>query len=130
MLLELIRALVAASLVALLPGWFWAGCLPAAADRAERITYSVALSMALVPATALAAVRLLDTGVTLAVAVSSALVVFFAGLLAYLRFGPAKGTYEPTGSRYSPPVFPVLVVLLPAFGLACGWCQARCTGFR
>ena len=74
--------------------------------------------MALVPATALVPVRLLNTGVTPAVAVSSALVVFFAGLLAYLGFGPAKGTYEPTGSRYSPPDMPVLVVLLPAFGLA------------
>ena len=117
-ILELIGALVAASLVAFLPGWFWARCLLAAEDRADCITYSVALSMALVPATALVPVRLLNTGVTPAVAVSSALVVFFAGLLAYLGFGPAKGTYEPTGSRYSPPDMPVLVVLLPAFGLA------------
>ena len=75
--------------------------------------------MALVPATALVPVRLLDTGVTLAVAVSSALVVFFTGLLAYLRFGPAKGRYEPTGSADpARPELPVLVVLVPAFGLA------------
>ncbi len=124
MLLELIRAVVAASLVALLPGWFWAGCLFATADRAERITYSVALSMALVPAAALVPVRLLDTGVTLAVAVSSALVVFFGGLLAYLRFGPAKGTYEPPASGSSPLGMPVLVVLLPALGLAL-WTSLR-----
>src|ERR671913_1648653 len=95
LLVELIRAVAAASLVALLPGWFWAGCLFATSDRAERITYSVALSMALVPAAALVPVRLLDTGVTLTVAATSALAVFFAGLLAYLRFGPAKGTHEP-----------------------------------
>ena len=66
LLVELIRAVAAASLVALLPGWFWA----ATPDRAERLTYSVALSMALVPAAALVPMRLLDTGVTLAVASS------------------------------------------------------------
>ena len=118
MLLELMRALLAVSLVALLPGWFWAGCLFATSDRAERITYSVALSMALVPTAALVPVRLLDTGVTLAVAASSALVVFFAGLLAYRRFGPAKGTFGPPVPGSGPLDMPVLVVLLPAFGLA------------
>jgi hypothetical protein len=118
LLLELIRALVAASMVVLLPGWFWAGCLFAASDRAERLTYSVALSMALVPAAALVPVRILDTGVTLVVAVFSALVVFFAGLLAFLRFGPAKGKHEPPGSGSGPLELPALVVLLPAFGLA------------
>jgi hypothetical protein len=118
LLVELIRALAAASLVALMPGWFWARCLCATEDRAERITYSVALSMALVPAAALVPVRLLDTGVTLAVAASSALAVFFTGLLAYLRFGPAKGTRESPVSRHDPPGTPVLVLLLPAFGLA------------
>ena len=70
MLVELIRAVAAASLVALLPGWFWAGCLCATPDRAERLTYSVARSMALVPAAALVPMRFLDTGVTLAVASS------------------------------------------------------------
>jgi hypothetical protein len=118
LLLKLIRALVAASLVALLPGWFWARCLFATADRAERITYSVALSMALVPAAALVPVRLLDKGVTLTIAASCALVVFLAELLAYLRFGLAKGTYEPPAPGSGPLEMPVLVVLLPAFGLA------------
>jgi len=118
MLLDLIRAVAAAALVTVLPGWFWARCMCAAADGWERITYSMALSMALVPAAALVPVRLLDTGVTLAVAVSSALVVFFAGLLAYLRFGPAKGSYEPRPFHLSPPGTPVLLVLVPAFGLA------------
>jgi hypothetical protein len=115
---DLIRALAAASIVVLLPGWFWAGCLFSAADRAERITCSVALSMALVPAVALVPVRLLDTGVTLAVAVSSALVVFFAGLLAYVRFGPVKELHEPRFSDPGPPGTPVLLALLPALGLA------------
>lgn len=74
--------------------------------------------MALVPAAALVPVRLLDTGVTLTVAASCALVVFLAGLLAYLCFGLAKGTYEPPAPGSGPLEMPVLVVLLPAFGLA------------
>src|SRR3712207_551769 len=110
--------MLAALLVGCLPGWFWARCLCAAADRPERITYSVAFSMALVPAVALVPVRLLDTGVTPAVAVSSALLVFFAGLLAYVRFGPAKGLDEPLVSGSVPLGMPVLILLLPAFGLA------------
>ena len=118
MLIDLIRALAAASLVAVFPGWFWAGCLCAPADRTERITYSIVLSMALVPAAALVPVRLLDTGITLAVAAPSAAVVFFAGLLAYLRFGPAKGGYEPGPSGPVPLGVPVLAVLVPALGLA------------
>ena len=93
------------------------------ADRWEQITYSLALSMALVPAAALVPVRLLGTGVTLPVAVSCALGVFFAGLLAYLGFGPAKGSYEPRFSELGPPGAPVLVVL-PAFGLAL-WASLR-----
>ncbi len=111
-------------MIAVLPGWFWAGCLCATADRAERLTYSAALSMALVPAAALVPVRLLDTGVTLAVAVSAALVVYLAGLLAYLRFGPAKETYEPTDPRSSRLGMPVLVILLPTVGLAL-WAGSR-----
>jgi hypothetical protein len=74
--------------------------------------------MALVPAAALVPMRLLDTGVTLAVAFSTALVVFLGGLLLYLRFGPAKGTYEPRFSRSGTLGMPVLVILVPAFGLA------------
>ena len=119
MLLDLIRALLAAFLVGFLPGWFWARCLCATADRAVRLSYAVALSMALVPAVALVPVRLLDAGMTPAVAGSSALVVFFAGLLAYARFGAAKAAEEPVVSGPIPlPGMPVLIVLLPAFGLA------------
>ena len=53
MLPDLIRALSAACLVGFVPGWFWARCLCAPADRAERLTYAVALSMALLATTAL-----------------------------------------------------------------------------
>jgi hypothetical protein len=61
-LLDLVRALPAALLVGVVPGWFWAGCLCAAADRAERLAYSVAFSIALVPTAALVQARLFGAG--------------------------------------------------------------------
>ena len=116
MLLDLIGALSAALLVGFAPGWFWARCLCAPSDWAERLAYTVALSLALVPAAALVPAKLL--GVTLAVTGFSTLAVFLMGLLAYVLFGPA-------GVKDAPPFpgpealgMPTLVVLLPAFGLA------------
>ena len=116
MLLDLIGALSAALLVGFAPGWFWARCLCARSDWAERLAYTVALSLALVPAAALVPAKLL--GVTLAVTGFSTLAVFLMGLLAYVLFGPA-------GAKDAPPFpgpealgMPTLVVLLPAFGLA------------
>jgi hypothetical protein len=116
LLLDLIGALSAALVVGFAPGWFWARCLCAPSDWAERLAYTVALSLALVPAAALVPAKLL--GVTFGVAVGSALTVFLTGLLAYGWFGPA-------GTKDAPPVpgpdtlgMPALVMLLPAFGLA------------
>jgi len=116
LLLDLIGALSAALLVGFAPGWFWARCLCAPSDWAERLAYTVALSLALVPAAALIPAKLL--GVTLAVTGFSTLAVFLMGLLAYVLFGPA-------GAKDAPPFpgpealgMPTLVVLLPAFGLA------------
>lgn len=114
---DLIRALPAALLVGLVPGWFWAGCLCSTADRAERLAYSVALSITLVPAAALAQARLFDTGVTLTTAVVSVLLVFLAGLAAYLRFGPAKGYAQPLASRPAPLDLPTLIPLILASAL-------------
>src|ERR671915_2072230 len=91
-LLDLIRAVPAAVLVGIVPGWFWAKLLGASADLYERVTYSVALSLALVPAVALIPAQLFGTGVTLAVAVASPLLVLLGGLAAYVRFGPAKAS--------------------------------------
>jgi len=71
--------------------------------------------MALVPAVALVPARLF--GVTFAVAASCALLVFFAGLLAYVRFGPATKDAPPVPGP-GPLRTPALVVLVPAFGLA------------
>ena len=121
MLFDLIRALLAAFIVTVAPGWFWAGLLRASADRAERGVYSVALSMALVPVVALVPVYLLGTGVTLALALISPPIVFFSGLGAYLRFGPAKGSDEPLAPLPALPLgTPALALLIPALGLAAG----------
>jgi hypothetical protein len=120
-LFDLIRALLAAFVVAVAPGWFWAGLLRASGDRAERVVYSAALSMALVPVVALVPVYLLGTGVTLVVALISPPVVFFSGLAAYLRFGQAKGSDEPLAPPPASPLgAPALALLVPAFGLAVG----------
>jgi hypothetical protein len=119
---DLIRALIAALVVAVAPGWFWAGLLLASEDHVERVVHSAALSMALVPVAALVPVDLLQTGVTLAVASTSAPVVFLSGLAAYLHFGPAKGSSEPLVPLLaSPPSAPTLALLLPTFGLAIGF---------
>ncbi len=121
MLFDLIRVLLATLIVAVAPGWFWAGLLRASGDRAERVVYSAALSMALVPVVALVPVYLLNTGVTLAVALISPSVVFLSGLAAYRRFGPAKGSGEPVVPFPASPLgAPALALLAVAVGLATG----------
>ena len=119
MLYDLIRALPVAISVCFLPGWFWARLLSASADRAEQVAYSVALAITLVPTAALVLARLLGTGVTLAVAFAAPLVVFLGGLVAYLRFGPAKGADEtPLAPLPAPPGTPALVLLAAALAHA------------
>ncbi|HSL00862.1 MAG TPA: hypothetical protein VK869_11030 [Rubrobacteraceae bacterium] len=118
MLLDLIRALSAGVVVGVLPGWFWARVLCSTTDHAERLAYSVALSLALVPACALAQSALFGTGVTLPVAVSSVLLVLFGGFAAHLRFGPASGKDTPLFSPPISPGVPSLVLLPAAFGLS------------
>ena len=118
MLSDLIQALPAALLVGVLPGWFWTRCLLASGDHAERLAYTIALSVTLVPAAALAQTYLFATGVTLAVTVASVALVFLAGLAAYLLFGPAKGPEEPISRPPSPPGLPTLIPLVAALALA------------
>ena len=79
------------------------GCLLASGDLAERLAYTVALSITLVPTVALAQTYLFATGVTFAVSATSAALVFLAGLATYLLFGPAKGPGEPLSRAPSPP---------------------------
>ena len=118
MLFDLIRVLPVALLVGVLPGWFWTRCLLASEDYAERLAYTVALSLTLVPAAALAQVYLFGTGVTSAVAAASATLVFLTGLAAYLAFGPAKGTETPLVRPPAPPGLPALVPLAAGLALA------------
>jgi hypothetical protein len=117
MLLDLVRVLPAAALVGVLPGWFWAGCLCATADRAERLAYAVAFSTTLVPSAALVQARLFGVGVTPAITVLSVLLVSATGLTGYLKFGPAKGSDEPLVSRPVSLGLPSLMPLIVAFAL-------------
>jgi hypothetical protein len=123
-LFDLIQALPAAALVALLPGWFWSRVLltSSSSDLYERLTYSLALSMALVPALALIPTRLLGMGLTLSVTLVCVAVVFFGGLGAYLWFGSVKGTTEEVVG--APPArmlgMLTLGLLVVGFGLGSG----------
>jgi hypothetical protein len=115
---DMILALPVAVLVCFVPGWFWARLLSASSDRAEQAAYSVALAITLVPAAALVQARLLGTGVTLAVAVAAPLLVFLAGLVAYLWFGPAKGPDAPIAPLPPIPRTLALFLLVSALSLA------------
>jgi hypothetical protein len=119
-LLDLVRALPAALLVGVVPGWFWAGCLCATADRAERLAYSVAFSTTLVPTAALLQARLFGAGVTPAITAISALLVLGTGLAVYLKFGPAKRSEEPLASRPVSLGLPTLIPLIVALALVLG----------
>src|SRR5215210_1411375 len=120
MLLDLVRALPAAALVGVVPGWFWTGCLCATADRAERLAYSVAFSITLVPVAALVQARLVGVGVTPTITVVSALLVLGTGLLVYLMFGPAKTSEAPLGTGSAPLKSPALIALIVASALVLG----------
>jgi hypothetical protein len=115
---DLLTALPAALLIGVLPGWFWTRCLLASGDRAEQLVYAIALSITLVPTVALAQTYLFATGVTFAVTVVSAALVFLAGLAIYLLFGPAKKSEEPISRPPSPPGVPTLAPLAAALVLA------------
>ena len=120
MLLDLIRGVPVALLVGLIPGYFWARCLAATEDLAERLAYTIALSVTLVPATSLILASLFGTGVTTAVSVTSVVLVFCAGLTARLLFGPAKGSSGPLAPLPPPPDVATLVPLCLALLLALG----------
>jgi uncharacterized protein DUF6541 len=119
-LFDLIRAVPVALLVGLVPGYFWARCLAATGDLAERLAYAIALSVTLVPAVALVLSSLLGTGVTSTVSVISVVIVFFAGLAARLVFGPAKGPAGPVAPLPPAPGVVTLVPLCLALLLALG----------
>jgi hypothetical protein len=116
-LLDLVRALPAAILVGVLPGWFWAGCLSATSDRAERLAYSVGFSTTLVPTAALVQTRLFGVGVTPAITIVSVLLVLVTGLTGYLKYGPFHGSDEPLTSRSVSLDLPSLIALIFASAL-------------
>jgi hypothetical protein len=118
---ELIRALPASVLVGVVPGYFWARCLAPSAGYAERIAYSTALSMTLVPTAALLQARVFGTGVTFFIAAVSVVVVFATGFVAYLGLGTASYADKPVFElRPAPPGVYALVPLSAAFGLVLG----------
>jgi hypothetical protein len=120
-LAELLRVFPVAILVGTVPGYFWARCLSPYGDRMELLAYSTALSMALVPTTALLQARLFGTGVTFLVAAVSAAAVFAAGLAAYLWLEPMGNDGESTLARPPTPLDAyALLPLLVVFGLILG----------
>jgi hypothetical protein len=119
-LYDLIRAVPVAILVCLLPGWFWARLLRSSSDFYEQLAFSIALSMALVPATLLVPTRLFGAGITLGAAIAAPLVIFLVGLAAYLRFGPAKGPVAPIATLPPSPGTPALSLLIAGLALGLG----------
>jgi hypothetical protein len=114
LLLDLIRVLLAVSLVGVLPGYYWSRSLFPSKDLAVRLTYGIGLSIALVPAVMLIPARVMGLGVTLSATVLSALFVFGTGIVAFLLLGPEK-VYQ--GRIPAPAPAPGLLVLAP-FGMA------------
>jgi hypothetical protein len=89
---DLIRAVLAATAAAVLPGYFWAAVFRPTSGLAERLAYSTAVSMASVPTITVIIARTAGTGVTLWVALVSVLLVFGTGLLVLRIKGPAPGS--------------------------------------
>jgi hypothetical protein len=112
---ELIRALPVAVVICVVPGYFWSRLLCAPEDHASRLAYSVALSITLVPAVALAQIRLTGSGLTFAVAVVSPLAVFAAGLAAYRLLGSRKEDAGPLLEKPATPAIPELALISAAF---------------
>lgn len=124
------RALIIASFAAfcvavvagILPGWFWTKCLLPQERRegkgsgylAERLAYSAALSLTLVPVVALVLTAITGSGVTLAIAVIAPLIVFVVGCAAHATVH--KFTTSPRAERERPaavPCAPGTLALIP-----------------
>ncbi len=115
MIHDLILAVIAAFFVAFVPGYFWARLLCAGADPVQRVAYSVALSITLVPTVSLILTRIFGGGVSLWNAGASSLIVFVGGLLAYMWLRAPAAKYEPAGQpAYSLSPVALLPLLLSA----------------
>ncbi len=89
MVIDLIRALLVATLVLGLPGYLWSRALFAAADWVERLAATIAMSVALVPLIALLLARILGTGITLGIAIAASCLVTGGGAVIWWRFRSA-----------------------------------------
>lgn len=118
MLWDLTRALVAAVVVGVAPGYPWAVSLCSTADRVERLAYGIGLSLMLVPSVALFQAWVFGTGLSLAIAISSVVIVFGAGIAVYLRFGAAKTSGKALASASTPLGLPSLLLIVAALALA------------
>ena len=99
MVLDLVRAALAAAAAGVLPGYFWAVVLRPTGGLAERLTYSTVLSMASVPAVALTLARLAGSGITLWIALGSVALVLGSGALVFVVRGAAPGSAAPVLPR-------------------------------
>ncbi len=105
--------LMVAVFVGVAPGYFLSRSLVPATGVVERLFYSTALSVALVPALALGLARLLGSGVTISISVAAPLILVCVGFVALVVFGSAEGKDEPlvpSTATVSPPVFVPLAV--------------------
>ncbi|MGH3147206.1 MAG: hypothetical protein ACRDTR_15525, partial [Rubrobacter sp.] len=118
MIPALLQTLPAVLLICVVPGWFWTRCLLGSRDLAEQLAYTVALSITLVPTAALVQTYLFGTGVTFAVTIISAALVFLVGLAAYFLFGPARKGEEPISGTPRPPGSATLLLLAASLALA------------
>ncbi len=115
---DLLQILPAVLIIGVVPGWFWTRILLRSDDLAERLAYTIGLSITLVPTAALLQTYLFATGVTLTVTLVAAALVFFAGLAVYLLSGPTRKDGEPVCSPPAPPGVLTLVPLVAALALA------------
>jgi hypothetical protein len=115
----MIRAFFAAAAVVVLPGYFWATVLRPATGLGERLAYSTVISMASVPPIAIAIARTAGIGITLGVALTSVVLVFASGALAFWLKGPAPGIASAALPRPGPVRNPATMGLIAAtFALA------------
>jgi hypothetical protein len=117
-IVNLIRALLAAVAAGVLPGYFWARFLVHSGGLAERLAYSAALSMATVPVVALLVARIGGTGVTIWAALAAPILVAVSGALACWRWGAAGGSLGPALPRPRGPGDPrALALAVPALAV-------------
>ena len=125
MLRDLVLALCVALPLVLLPGYPWARVLSGVGDRAARLAFAAALSLALVPPATIAAARLSGTGVTAGAALLGGAAVLLSGVAAWLAFGPAPAADKPLLPLPAAPLgvgalLPLAGALLAGLGVASG----------